>query len=715
MAHQIELADSVGQNYEYASSSNPLSAQVFNGRDALWNRTNKQTSSDDLYRSNDQNNSYYQFDGLQPKQNERTTPRDGSLYANDYRDPSKFVNPFQHLNRAHNVAAQSGAHAALNAYKIAIESADRIDQRQVANELINVSRSLMQAEQSLLQARREGAQQKTLQSILEQRNSLGREQQFLQTMRMAPTYTRANAAFCLIAKGDENLFRLGEHLLKQALGRNPEIGADSNFNNHRNIAYAEHQRRNNEFARAQNLRQLERYFDHNPYEPQVSPTDSGLYNLPSFTPRNSGTQRGVGVQERLKPSQQMPPGEQPPPLQRPPGDQRPPIDQRPPGDQRPPQQTPPGDQRPPQQRLPEQKRPPQPVSPEQQKQTAPTTPRPNETQQTAKPFDHTLLAPSGDVYSPAGPPGLGESAPGEKFSSEKTSKGGWDIDWRDLKSKTLDTQGNTTYKYEGEIDDCSWYFLGMDGDTNFAAEETWSPSGQMLKRVLNYDGSLTYKVKTNDGPKELEGVKKITTTYIEADKKFATEIECSNGAVFKAETDLTGKVTKFSETSSVIASESSGISQANVDNFKHTGDAYHAARPIGIGGAAPGWAGGDNGILDNRTAQTVRESNGNVTYKYQGEIEDSSNWTLNMNGDTNFEGQEVLDAKNNLVSSFIKYGSAKDMIFVGVNKQPFTVSDVVQIRTNRGVDGNFTSTITDKKGVNRTIRSKPDGTVIEAK
>ncbi len=125
--------------------------------------------------------------------------------------------------------------------------------------------------------------------------------------------------------------------------------------------------------------------------------------------------------------------------------------------------------------------------------------------------------------------------------------------------------------------------------------------------------------------------------------------------------------------------------------------------------------GGDNDVLDFRKTQIVRASNGNVTYKYEGEIEDSSGWTLGMNGDTNFEGQEILDSNNNLVSSFIKYGSSKDMKFIGVGGQPFSIADVVQVRTNREGDGTFTSTVTDKKGTTWSIKSKADGSVTEVK
>ncbi|MBS1957794.1 MAG: hypothetical protein JST89_26650, partial [Cyanobacteria bacterium SZAS-4] len=295
----------------------------------------------------------------------------------------------------------------------------------------------------------------------------------------------------------------------------------------------------------------------------------------------------------------------------------------------------------------------------------------NESNQPVKPFDYKTFAPSGDVYNPAGPPGLGESAPGETFNWEKDGKGGWDIDWRQLSEKSTDTQGYTTYHYKGEIDDSTWYLACLDGDTNFTAEETLNPQGQLYKRVMTYDGSLTYKVKTDNGPIELKDVHKITTTFNETTKNYDTEIECSTGAIYKAEVDATGKVVKFIEQQTKPASEAPGLPQANVGNFNNSGEIFHVARPIGIGGAVPGWAGGDNGILDWRETQVAKESNGNVTYKYKGEVEDSNPWLLNLNGDTNFEGQEVLDANNNLVSSYIKYDSSKDMKFIGVGGQPF--------------------------------------------
>ncbi len=672
MAPQFELVDPRGLNYDlqpnYSAKDNGFSQQLFDGRNALYDRIPQSVR----YENGPQ---YYQFDG---------GPRDSGYERferpNDYRNPQTFDNPYRHLQNAHNAASQYGAEAGMHEYQAAINAADRIDQRQVSRDLDRNDRALMMNEERMIRAERMGASRREMQNLENQRQSLEREQQFLEKMRMAPVYARANAAFCFISKGDDRMFAMGENLLRQALDMSPEIEGDYYFNEHRDRAYQQHNLRMAEAQRRrwpQNGNPPPNPISPNPFNPNPNP-----YEL------------------------QTPPENQPvpviPPVVRPPERPNPPTPQKPP--EKPPEiPNPPTPQKPPE-KPPEQPKPP----------TTPD-PKPPETQQTVKPFDHTLLAPSGDLYSPAGPPGLGESAPGETFSSEKDGKGGWDIDWRELKSKSTDGQGNTTYQYKGEIDDSTGWLLCLDGDTNFSAEETWSPTGQMLRRVMTYDGSLTYKVKTDNGPKEIKDVHKITTNYNDATKKFETEIECSNGAIYKAETDLTGKVTKFVEAQTKVNDEAPGVKQANVGNFNNSGDTYHVARPIGIGGAVPGWAGGDNGVLDNRTAQVARASNGNVTYKYEGEIEDSSGWLLNLNGDTNFEGQEILDANNNLVSSFIKYGSSKDMKFIGVGGQPFSISDVVQVRTNREADGNFTSTVTDEKGATWTFKFKPDGTVTEVK
>lgn len=664
MAPQFELVDPVGRNYDLqrgnADYTNGFSVQMFEGRQPLWERNSNQNGFDSRA-------AYYQFDG--------SSARDGRFERiNDYNDRRSFDNPYTHLQNAHQIASRNGAQAAMREYHAAISAADRIDQRQVSRDMQRNDRAIMMNEERMMRAERSGASHQQVQALDEQRIMLERRQQFLHNLRMAPVYARANAAFCFIARGNNQLASMGENLLRQAVAMNPSIEGDYYFNAHRERAYME---RNRRFADEQR-RMLEtqnqgrRPLEYNPYEPQMPP----VYE-PNRQPE----------QQRFPSTPQRPP------------EQRPPV-----GPPRPPEQRPPvGPQRPP-----EQQRPPE-------RPPVPNSPVPTENRQPAHRFDLTLLGPSGDLYSPAGPPGLGESAAGEAFTKEKDGKGGWDIDWRELSSKTTDSQGATTYRYKGEIDDSNGWLLGLDGDTNFTAEETLSASGQLLRRTLTYDGSLNYKVKTDAGPRELENVRKITTTYNEVAKKFETEIECSTGSIFKAETDLTGKVIKFTEVQTKPASEAPGLTQANVDRFKNSGDVYHVARPIGIGGAIPGWAGSDNDILDWRETQIVRASNGEITYKYKGEVEDSSGWTLNLNGDTNFEGQEILDANNNLVSSFIKYESAKDMKFVGVGGQQFAVSNVVQVRTNRESDGSYTSTITDKKGATRTIKFKSDGTVTEAK
>ncbi|MBX9949118.1 MAG: hypothetical protein K2Y39_08140 [Candidatus Obscuribacterales bacterium] len=673
MAPQFERVDPRGQNYDLQPNAydNGLVTQVFDGRQPLWERSVRTVR----YENEPQ---YFQFDG---------SSRDQRLErANDYRNPQTFDNPFRHLQNAHEKASRYGAQAAFGDYQSAIAAADRIDQRQVARDIQSNDRAIDENSARLMRAGRMGASREQMKALQDERVELEREKQFLDNMRMAPIYARANAAFCFIAKGNDQLFRTGENLLRQALQKNPEIEWNYYFNEHRDRAYQEHNRR---MAQAQEQRRYPpshqplRPAEANPYELQ-GPNDGQPALRPPVTPQRP-------------PERQIPQNPQRPPEQNPQTPQRPP-EQTP---QRPPEQTP---QRPPEQTPPAQRPP----------ERSPAN-NPTEAQPAAKPFDITVLAPSGDLYSPAGPPGLGESAPGEAFSSEKDGKGGWDIDWRELVSKKTDAQGNIVYNYKGEIDDSNGWLLGLDGDTNFTAQETVSPAGQLLRRVMTYDGSLSYKVKTENGPREIKDVHKITTTFNEATKKFETEMECADGAIYKAETDLSGKVTKFSEAQTKVNAEAPGLKQANVSNFANSGEVYHVARPIGIGGAVPGWAGGDNDVLDFRKTQVTRSSDGKVTYKYEGEIEDSSGWVLGMNGDTNFEGQEILDDNNNFVSSFIKYGSAKDMNFIGVGGQPISISNVVEVRTSREADGNFTSTVKDSKGATWTIKFKADGSVTEVK
>ena len=668
MAPQFELADPRGQNYDLQphSYNDGLFVQTFNGRQQPWEGSARPAG----YESEPQ---YFQFDGSSFDQRlER---------VNDYRNPQTFDNPYRHLQNAHTKASSYGAQAAFGDYQSAIAAADRIDQRQVSRDIESNTKAIEANYSRWMRAGRMGASGEQMRAIRDERIELEREKQFLDNMRMAPVYARANAAFCFIAKGSDQLFAMGENLLRQALERNPEIERNYYFNQHRDRAYQEHNRR------MQEMRQ-QRFPSR--YEP-ARPAESNPYELQG-------------------PSDSQPPPRQPALPQRPPQRQNPVIPPRPAETQ------PPAPQRPPERPNPQiPQRPPEQNPPAQRPPERPPVNNPPEVQQTVKPFDTTLLAPSGDIYSPAGPPGLGESAPGETFSSEKSGKGGWDIDWRELVSKKTDAQGNTVYSYKGEIDDSNGWLLGLDGDTNFTAEETLDAKGQLMKRVMTYDGSLTFKVKTDGGPREIKDVHKITTTFNDSTKKFETEIECADGAIYKAETDLSGKVLKFTETQTKVNSEAPGIKQANVGNFANSADVYHVARPIGIGGAAPGWAGDDNNVLDYRKTQMTRASNGEVTYKYEGEIEDSSGWVLGMNGDTNFEAQETLDANNNFVRSFIKYGSAKDMQFIGVGGQPFSISNVVEVRTARETDGNFSSTVKDSKGTTWTIKFKADGSVTEVK
>ncbi len=679
MAPQFELVDPRGQNYDLQPSAynNGLVAQVFDGRQPLWERNTRAAG----YENQPQ---YYQFDG---------SSRDARLERpNDYRNPQSFDNPFKHLQNAHERASSYGAQSAFHDYQSAIVAADRIDQRQVSRDMQNNDRAIEDNSARLMRAGRMGASREQIRAIQDERIELEREKQFLDNLRMAPVYARANAAFCFIAKGNDQLFGMGQHLLRQALQINPEIEWNYYFNEHRNRAYTERNRRMAEAQRRQPPG----------YQP-LPPLQSNPYEMQDAGDHQPQTRQSVSpLRPPERQNRSLP--QRPPERQNPPNSQRPPESQIPQNPQKPADQQPQNPQRPPEQTSSAQRPP----------EKTPAN-NPSETQQSVKPFDTALLAPSKDLYSPAGPPGLGESTPGETFSSEKDGKGGWDIDWRELVSKKTDSQGNTVYSYKGEIDDNTGWLLGLDGDTNFSAEETLSAAGQLLKRVMKYDGSLTYKVKTDNGPREIKDVHKITTTFNEATKKFDTEIESTDGAIYKAETDLTGKVTKFSEVQTKVNGEAPGLIQANVSNFSHSGDTFHVARPIGIGGAIPGWAGGDNDVLDHRTAQVTRASNGNVTYKYEGEIEDSSGWTLGMNGDTNFSAQEILDSNNNLVSSYIEYASSKDMKFLGVGGQPVSISDVVEVRTGREADGNFASTVKDSKGTVWTIKFKADGTVTEVK
>lgn len=600
-------------------------------------------------------------------------PRDRN-WVNDHRSPD-FVNPYQMLDDAHRTGMRYGPEFVANQYRDAIDAADAIPQRAVSQDLERNRRDMEDLKREMEGTRQRGRRGGMNDRLLEEEYEyLSRERRHLVRLQEAPEVARVNAAFAFISSGDPQMYDQGQKWLREALRNRPDFNDDYWFNFHKDRAEAMNRQRR---------------------------------------PRT----------RRLEPAQQeLPPARQP---------ERPPVKQRP---ERPPVQQ--GPERPPVQQGPE--RPPV-------KQDPPADPR-AESERRAREeaarkareeadrkaqeeaarkareeadrkaqeeaarkareqaFDDSVIRPDKGVYNPAGPPGLGESSRGEQFDSEKEGGDGYDIDWRKIVKTIIDPQDqSTTFEYEGEIDD------GTFSDTNFKAEEKWDKNGRMLQRHIKYDGGITMKFKTNTGAREVKDVTDVTTTFNEKTGSFETTIVTTSGATFKAVTDLKGNVTSFEETTGEPQDDTVGVQSANVGNFKLAGTQFHPARPMGIGNANPGWAGGDSGNgVDWRTSQAQKDAQGNVTFNYKGEIEDSL-W-FNLGGDTNFEGTETLDKNNNLVSSWVKYGSSVSMSFQGPNGEKKDISGITEITTTRQQNGDFQTEVKTSSG-STLFFSKPNSTV----
>ncbi|MBS1957793.1 MAG: hypothetical protein JST89_26645, partial [Cyanobacteria bacterium SZAS-4] len=223
MAPHFELVDPAGHNYDlqsdYASNGNRLSQQVFDGRQPLWNDCTHGGHHQPV-------DADFRYDG--------SFARDGRFErVNDYSDPRSFDNPYNHLQNAHQTAQNFGPRAAMPEYQAAIDAADRIDQRQVSRDIQRNDRALMQNEETMDRAERSGASSRQMRELEMQHLRLEKQQQFLDSMRMAPVYARSNAAFCCISRGDEPMFRMGESLLNQAINMDPDIESNYYFNMHR--------------------------------------------------------------------------------------------------------------------------------------------------------------------------------------------------------------------------------------------------------------------------------------------------------------------------------------------------------------------------------------------------------------------------------------------------------------------------------------------------
>lgn len=316
--------------------------------------------------------------------------------------------------------------------------------------------------------------------------------------------------------------------------------------------------------------------------------------------------------------------------------------------------------------------------------------------------------PSDGAANPAGAPGMGEFAPGESFTSERSNtgtKGQYDIDWREKTGEEKNpADGSTTYKYKGELDD------GVFSDTNFEGSERISADGKLLERHVKYDGGATVKFKTPEGTKELSDVTSVDTAFDSRSGKYVTTIKTEDGTQYRAETSPDGSVTSFKEVTDKEQSSAPGDTKANVDSFKPVDGVFNPVRPQGLGELRPGQAEGDEGKgIDWRTSRAVNNANGSTTYNYSGELEDG--W---IGGDTNFTAEETIDHNGQVVHSKVDYDSAKELSMLGPRGQKVQIKNAKSVETNRS-GNNYETKVVDSDGKVYTFVTAPDGTVVEYK
>lgn len=599
-------------------------------------------------------------------------PRDRN-WVNDHRRPG-FVNPDRLLDEAHRTGQRYGPEFVANQYRDAIDAADAIPQRAVAQDLERNRRDMEDLRRQMNDARRRGRGGGMSDFSFEQEYEyLNRERRHLIKLQEAPEVTRVNAAFAFISSGDPQMYQEGKRWLNEALRNRPDFADDEWFKYYRDQAEAMNRQRRRRGESQPPVRQ----------EPQ---------------PPVRQEPRPPVRQEPQPPVRQEP---QPPVRQEP----QPPVRQEPQPPVRQEPQVPDPRAEAERKAREEAERKAREEAARKAKEEADRKSQEEAARKAREQaFDDSVIRPVKGVYNPAGPPGLGESNRGEQFSSEKEGGDGYDIDWRRILKTIIDPKDqSTTFEYDGEIDD------GSFSDTNFTAEEKWDKNGRMLHRHIKYDGGVTMKFKTNTGSKEVKDVTEVTTNFNEKTGCFETTIITTSGASFRAVTDLKGNVTSFEEVTGEPQDDTAGVQTANVGNFKSVGAQFHPARAMGIGNANPGWAGGDasNG-LDWRTSQAEKDQHGNVTFNYKGEIEDSL-W-FNIGGDTNFEAKETLDKDNNLVSSWVKYNSSVSLSFIGPNGEKKDISGITEISTTRQQNGDFQTEVKTKSG-STFFYSRPDGTV----
>lgn len=172
------------------------------------------------------------------------------------------------------------------------------------------------------------------------------------------------------------------------------------------------------------------------------------------------------------------------------------------------------------------------------------------------------------------------------------------------------------------------------------------------------------------------------------------------------------ETTTSNETLDAVDWSEEAVGEDKPDATKYdstTEDVYDPARPWGIGKHKPGQASqSDDGNLDWRNSKSYTDAQGNTTYKYEGETEDSGavDWF-----DTNFTASETYNKDGKLTGSKIEYSSGLDQSFVGPNGQKVSVEDVKSIETVTAADGTLTTTIKDTSGKGYVVTRDASGAV----
>src|SRR5262249_52085390 len=166
-------------------------------------------------------------------------PREFSR-ADEQRPQGGAENPYQNLQRAHDVMRSQGMESAEPYYVAAVQSADRIDPTALAQERQNNARQLQALEQET-QSGKGGS------DLQRRREALASRDRELYELYMSPGTARANMAMAYIRTGYDAYVQKGEQLLREALKLRPEMQADGNFQRHLQDAYRAGQGRTDKY------------------------------------------------------------------------------------------------------------------------------------------------------------------------------------------------------------------------------------------------------------------------------------------------------------------------------------------------------------------------------------------------------------------------------------------------------------------------------------